>query len=376
MSFVNKMSITKKDYLNSINRIDSQIGLKKVAIVALTEVGRKQAQVLSRQFTSVDIYVPEKRIKKSSEKVLPAKKVKESIQLLFKDYDYLICIMATGIVVRSLDGVLKDKRYDPAILVLDEKARFVISLLSGHIGGANDLTRELAYRLEAIPVITTATDTQNVTALDLIAKEVEGWYENFRENTLQFNSLLASHASVGFYQDKDYIQDTRGLTVLQNLELVPCDLDGMIVVSPQLKVPELYDILIPKVQVIPKSYILGMGSRKGVSDTIVNQAFTIFCELHNIHYRSIKEIVSIDVKKNEIGLINLANKLNCPFNTYSKEELEEASSFYPSSEFVKKNVGIGNVASASAHVASNGKVLSERFSYQGVTIVLAQVTKI
>lgn len=376
MSFVNKMSITKKDYLNSIRGIDSQIGLKKVAIVALTEVGRKQAQVIRRQFTSADIYVPEKRIKQSSEKVLPAKKVKESLQLLFRDYDYLICIMATGIVVRSLDGVLEDKRYDPAILVLDEKAQFVISLLSGHIGGANDLTRELAHRLEAIPVITTATDTQNVTALDLIAKEVEGWYENFRENTLEFNSLLASHASVGFYQDKDYIQDTRGLTVLKNLELIPCDLDGLIVVSPQLKLPKLYDILIPKVQVIPKNYILGMGSRKGVSDSIVNQAFTIFCELHNIHYRSIKEIVSIDVKKNEIGLINLANKLNCPFNTYSKEELEEASYFYPSSEFVKKNVGIGNVASASAHVASNGKVLSERFSYQGVTIVLAQVTKI
>ncbi|CAM3265511.1 cobalt-precorrin 5A hydrolase [Vagococcus fessus] len=370
------MSITKKDYLNSIRGIDSQIGLKKVAIVALTEVGRKQAQVIRRQFTSADIYVPEKRIKQSSEKVLPAKKVKESLQLLFRDYDYLICIMATGIVVRSLDGVLEDKRYDPAILVLDEKAQFVISLLSGHIGGANDLTRELAHRLEAIPVITTATDTQNVTALDLIAKEVEGWYENFRENTLEFNSLLASHASVGFYQDKDYIQDTRGLTVLKNLELIPCDLDGLIVVSPQLKLPKLYDILIPKVQVIPKNYILGMGSRKGVSDSIVNQAFTIFCELHNIHYRSIKEIVSIDVKKNEIGLINLANKLNCPFNTYSKEELEEASYFYPSSEFVKKNVGIGNVASASAHVASNGKVLSERFSYQGVTIVLAQVTKI
>lgn len=362
MSSVNKLMIQK----------DKQLVYQSVAIVSLTEAGRQQAECIETLFQGADSYVTAKRKKRVSEKLLPKASFKESLQQLFVDYDYLICIMATGIVVRSLAAVVEDKRYDPAVLVLDEKAQCVISLLSGHIGGGNDLTRELAEALGAIPVITTATDTQNVTALDLIAKSSKASYENFREKTLIFNSLLAAHGTVGFYQEQPYIKDLRGLTVLDSLVEIPEKLDGLIVVSTN-KEPSCFKTLtIPTVQVVPKHYLLGMGSRKDIAKEIVAQAFANFCELYDLSPLSISKIVSIDVKKNEKGLIALADQLACPFETYSKDVLKEASTYYPSSDFVKKQVGIGNVASSSAHYASNGQVLTERYSYQGVTIVLAK----
>ena len=104
---------------------------------------------------------------------LPSRRtVIEALGQLFQEVDVLICIMAIGAVVRAIAPVLKDKASDPAVVVMDEKATNVISLLSGHLGGANQVTRDIAELLGSNPVITTATDVQNVTALDNLAQSV------------------------------------------------------------------------------------------------------------------------------------------------------------------------------------------------------------
>lgn len=357
-----------------IERISSVLGEgqgQKVAVISLTEGGRRLAQNCRQAFEQVDLYVSTKVVKEDSEYYLPGERFSDALQQLFQTYDSLICIMATGIVVRSLAPVLDDKRYDPAVLVMDEKGQFVISLLSGHVGGANQLARELADYVGGQAVITTATDTQNVTALDLLAKEVSGYYAEFKEQTKLFNSLLANQRKVGLFQDEPWVNDFRGLILVESLAELPATLDGLIIVSTK-RVSDKFSSSLPVVEVIPKRLVLGMGSRKDIPSQLVFEAFELFCELHQVKPQSIAKIVSIDLKKEEQGLLALAEKLGCPFETFSKEQLKEAASYYPSSDFVKKTVGIGNVACASVHYETDGQVLTERFSHQGVTIALGK----
>ena len=160
---------------------------KKFAIIALTRQGSKTAQQLADKLASysnysVQIYLPAK-FAGSKVNSFNSEQFQKVMQEQFQLKDCLICIMATGIVVRSIAPMIKDKMSDPAVIVLDEKAHHIISLLSGHVGGANAWTKKISQLLNSDPVITTATDTENVQSLDMWAKSVNGWYSSFKANT-------------------------------------------------------------------------------------------------------------------------------------------------------------------------------------------------
>lgn len=160
--------------------------MKKFVIIALTTGGANTARYLrerlQEQVYHVALVLPQ-RLAQDDEDYYLEGKFTTTIHQLFNEYDCVICIMATGIVVRSLASVIVDKTVDPAVIVMDEKATNVISLLSGHVGGANEWARLIAKLTGATPIITTATDTENVQSLDILAKRVNGWYPNFKENT-------------------------------------------------------------------------------------------------------------------------------------------------------------------------------------------------
>ncbi|MGT2827570.1 cobalt-precorrin 5A hydrolase [Streptococcus himalayensis] len=339
------------------------------AIVALTETGKETALRLQKKLAKPAQVYTMPKLADETTLALDGSPVK-AIAQLFTQVEVLICIMATGIVVRSIAPVVVDKAADPAVIVMDEKAQNVISLLSGHLGGANELTLHIAELLGANPVITTATDVQNVAALDTLAKSVNGWRTELRPLIKPFNSYLGRKETVYFYQEKDWVRDVRGLTVIHQdeVEEVLRSNHPFVFLTTQPQTIERKDLAV----IYPKPYILGVGARKDVDPQVFREGFDLFCQQQGIDPSEISKIVSIDVKKNETAILALAKALDCPFETYTKEELAVVADKYPQSEFVKKTVGVGSVALASADVASNGQVLTERFAKDGCTYALAR----
>ncbi|MET3557140.1 cobalt-precorrin 5A hydrolase [Streptococcus rupicaprae] len=346
--------------------------LNKVAIVALTPTGKATALTLQKGLGTGLVYTLPK-LADDETLALQGSPV-QAIAKLFKEVDVLICIMATGIVVRAIAPVVLDKAADPAVIVMDEKATNVISLLSGHLGGANEQTLAIARLMGANPVITTATDVQNVVALDTLAKSVNGWRDDLRPLVKPFNSYLGNQQQVYFYQEKAWVTDTRGLTVI-TAEALEDILEGTapLIILTTRPISEVRE----NVAVIyPKPYLLGVGARKAVLPEVFQEGFELFCQQEGISPQEIAKIVSIDVKKQEEAILSLASSLGCPFETFTKEELLLVADKYPQSAFVKQTVGVGSVALASADFASNGQVLTDRFAKDGCTYALAKATVI
>lgn len=340
----------------------------RYALVALTETGKATALALQEKLQANSQVYTMPRLADETATALEGSPI-QAIAKLFTEVDVLICIMATGIVVRSIAPVVVDKTADPAVIVMDEKATNVISLLSGHLGGANEITQKIAQLMGANPVITTATDVQGVSALDSIAQSVNGWRPELRPLIKPFNSYLAQKKTVYFYQEKEWVTDVKGMKVLQPEELnsVLAGKDPLILLTTQNYSTQRDNLAV----IYPKPYILGVGARKDVVPECFKEGFKLFCEQEAIHPNEIAKIVSIDVKKEERAILALAKELSCPFETFSKEELQTVASKYPQSEFVKKTVGVGSVALASADLASGGQVLTERFAKEGCTYALA-----
>ena len=342
----------------------------RYAIVAVTNNAKELGLELKEKLgIDCPVYTT---VKIADSRTVPIEgRVIEGLRKVFQEVDVLICIMAIGAVVRGIAPVIKDKTTDPAVIVMDEKANHVISLLSGHLGGANQVTLKIAELLDSNPVITTATDTQNVVALDNIAKEVNGWREELRHLVKVFNSYLANKDCVYFYQVKPWVSDLRGLTVIEESQIqeVLANKSPFIWLTSQaVEVDEEVVALIH-----PKPYVLGVGAKKDLPPSTFMESFRAFCEQEGISSSEIAKIASIDVKKNEQAILALAQNLDCPFVTYSKEELQVVADKYPQSEFVKKTVGVGSVALASADLASKGNVLTQRFAQNGATFALGKL---
>ena len=186
-----------------------------------------------------------------------------------------------------------------------------------------------------------------------------------------FNSYLANKDCVYFYQEKPWVSDLRGLTVIEEnqIEEVLATKSPFIWLTSQaVEVDEEVVALIH-----PKPYVLGVGAKKELPPSTFMESFRAFCEQEGISGSEIAKIASIDVKKNEQAILELAQRLDCPFHTYSKEELLVVADKYPQSEFVKKTVGVGSVALASADLASKGNVLTKRFAQNGATFALGKI---
>lgn len=347
-------------------------------VIALTEqgasTGRHLVKQLNKQGTiNADIYLPTK-FANDVENGFGKGQFQQTIQELFKTKSCVICIMATGIVVRSVATVIEDKTVDPAVIVMDEQANHVISLLSGHVGGANEWTQLVSELTQADPVITTATDTEHVQSLDMLAKQLNAWYPNFKENTKLINGKLAAKERVALYIEpyfKSMVDHFRGFTMIDSLDEITDD-TPIVVVSDQNTYPKDSRVI----QVVPRLNVLGIGCRKGVPQSMMEIAFTKFCDEHHLLWQSFKTIASIDVKKHEAAIQYLAKTLNIPANFFSADELKQVSNNYPGSAFVLKTVGVANVACAAADYASDFQPASERFTEQEITMAFSRMIKL
>ena len=238
----------------------------------------------------------------------------------FTNYSALIFIGATGIAVRVLAPLVNDKFCDPAVVVIDERAQHVISLLSGHAGGANALARYLAGMLGADPVITTATDVNDMAALDTLAFQLNARMSDFRSAVKIVNQMLVSNKRVGLWWDDELTQDVshcdrRGFITVTDLNQLP-ELDSLVCITLRTNLPELP---VPHWKLVPQRVVAGIGCRRDTPFPLLAALLARQLEAQQLDPLALKAIGSITLKKDEQGLIQLASCCRVPFETFTAE---------------------------------------------------------
>lgn len=351
----------------------------KIAFVAVTNNGQNLAIKLNELLKEGHIYVSEKLYKNNYIcdldnvyiRVIEGK-LSDFTKVLFEKYEVIIFIMATGIVVRSISSHIKSKLEDPAILVIDEKGKNVISLLSGHMGGANEMTIYISNLINANPVITTATDVNDKSSLDMISKNLDAYIPDFRNNVKDINYLLVNYGRVGIYIDGDYSVDIRGFEIIKNInDFRSLDrLDKIIYITNKNKI-DIKDKRILKI--VPKDIVIGIGCRRNTPYEELKIALEDILNKFNIDKNAIKKIGSVEIKKDEEAIITLSENLNVPFETISIEAIKKIEDKFEKSEFVKKNIGVYCVAEPVAYILSNNNLIVKKHKYKGITFSMGRL---
>lgn len=295
--------------------------------------------------------------------------VRESLgewaQSLIPGADGVIFVGAAGIAVRTIAPFVKSKKTDPAVLVLDEKGNFVIPLLSGHIGGANELAEWIAEEIGAVPVITTATDVNNHFAVDVFARKNHLWISNMRlakeVSALVLREVRLEAGAGAGYRPKKGQKVFRELDFRQSAS--PDGREGTFWI--QLPDGEVLHL-------VPRNMTLGIGCKKGTSREMIEQRVKQVLDENGIFSQAIRQIASIDLKKEELGLKEFCENRKLPLVTYTGEELGRLEGEFTPSAFVSRITGVDNVCERSACLGSGqGTLIVKKQAGGGVTAACA-----
>ncbi len=323
----------------------------KTVIAAFTQNGAHLAKKLADAL-GADGYVIEKYV---TDGLKPFKSLTELVDEKFDKSGALIFVGACGIAVRAIAPRIKDKSTDPAVLVIDERCKFVIPVLSGHIGGANGLARRIAKITGALPVITTATDINGKFAVDTFAVE-----NNLRIGDTklikEISSRVLNGEKIGIASDFP----------LKNIPDIFTDkAEAGIYIGGDGKEPFRITLTLS-----PRNYILGIGCKKDC-ETVEETALD-FLKTNGVGVRSLSAAATVDIKKNERGILEFCDKYDLPLFTYSAEELSRQKGDFTSSEFVKKTVGTDNVCER-AVCAAGGELTVKKTTRSGAAFALGRV---
>ncbi len=286
------------------------------------------------------------------------RRVDEEMGVLFEENDALIFIGACGIAVRAIAPYIKSKTTDPAVIVIDDQGRYVIPILSGHIGGANRLAQQIAPLLGAAAVITTATDGAGKFSCDAWAVQ----------NDCAISSMEAAKkvSSAILKRDIPVISDYAFPSSLPK-GLVPGE-KGEIGVYIGIHEKSPFKTTL---QLIPRILALGIGCRKGTSEEHLLSVIKKVLADNRLDIRAVGRIASIDVKMGEEGLLSLAKELGAEISFYTAHELNSAEGDFNMSAFVKNTVGTDNVCERSAALAG-GRLIVNKTALDGVTIAVSE----
>lgn len=288
--------------------------------------------------------------------------IRELMPEIWNNHDALIFIGATGIAVRMIAPYLKGKDKDPAVVVIDDMGNFVISLLSGHLGGANRLTKILAEQLNAIPVITTATDNRGFEGLDLYARRLNFYIPDLQALT-PLTGKIVNGEELPVYNP--YHFPTPRYPKIREADNTD-EGKSVLAITDEGELP-----LFNAVFLRPRILHLGIGARRNVPEDTVLDLITSAFKEKNLSLDSIADIATISLKKDEKAILKAANTLNVPLIIYEVEELKAYDRRFKGSDFVRKTVGIGSV-SASCAAKSAGNVILEKIIGEGVTLSVSR----
>lgn len=331
----------------------------KVAIVSVSDKGKKLAVTIKEKMDNDSTIIRADVFHKN---------VKKYLKIAFYEYDAIIAVMACGILIRSIAPYIESKTSDPAVLNIDDNGNFVISTLSGHLGGANSLTNKIAALIGATPVITTSSDINNRLGIDVLARDLYLSIDRPKEILFFNKAIIEGHEiTLTSKSKKEYL-----IEYLKNntLEIDVCfnyseDLD-----EDEIRVSlDNHELTLKE-----RKMVVGIGCRRGKEcEKIYEGLKKSFSDL-NIDKSRVNQFASAEIKKDEKGILELSEKLNVPVNFVELEKLKLFdSNDVQKSEFVKSKFGIYGVCEPSALIMAgfDSKLIYKKTSFDGVTIAVA-----
>jgi cobalt-precorrin 5A hydrolase len=359
------------------------------AIYAITKHGVEIAARLVERLPEADLYVSEKLRVVAPARALPLPlPMGPLLADTFTAYDCHIHIISVGAVVRMIAPLVKDKKVDPAVVCVDDDARFAICVLSGHVGRGNAFTTRVADALGAQAVITTASDVRGTLTVDILGRELGWQLDDPDRNVTRGCAAVVNAAPVAF------VQETGEPTWWPEDKPLP---PGVVyATSLDQIVPERYEVLLivsdrelrdahpahweNAVIYRPKSLVVGLGCDKGTSPGLVERGLTSLFSRHGLSPKSIKAIATIDLKQHEPALLALSQRFGWPLHVYSAAELDVVPGIANPSETVKRHVGTRAVAEPAALLAAGAtSLLVSKQSYtepdagRSMTLAVARV---
>ncbi|MDI6643903.1 MAG: cobalt-precorrin 5A hydrolase [Methanobacteriaceae archaeon] len=326
----------------------------KIAIIVVSSSGFKLAKILSEKLKDdptifeVDIY---------------QKNVKMNLKNIFNQYNIILGIMATGIMVRNLCSLINNKITDPGILVMDDQGYNVISLLSGHLGGANYYASKISKIISSNAVITTSTDVNGKIGIDELARWFFLEIKNF-EKIKTINSALVENKTVKLFVPPNFSFFNKYSIIKNSYSISENNKNNLIIASFKSESLELK----------PKKLVVGIGSKKDISKFQVCSAIKKALDYLNLPFERIDLISTAEMKKNEEAIINFSADYNIPLDIISLNNLKNfESDEYDDSEFVKEIFGVGGVCQPCALISAgqNSNLILKKIAYNGVTVAVA-----
>ncbi|HSG82934.1 MAG: cobalt-precorrin 5A hydrolase [Nitrosopumilus sp.] len=348
--------------------------MEKTSVLAITKNGVKIGENLKKLFPDCNVFAPSKLTNESVGITWYSEPTSEKIIELFKENNALICIFSLGAVIRLIAPYLKDKKTDPAVIVIDDKTNFVISVLSGHIGGANELTEEIAEKLGALPVITTAADVNKTIAVDLVGREFN-WKIDNDSTVTKISAHMVNEEPIGVFQevgDKNWYKKLpKNVVTYENIEdLKKSNSKAHLIITDKLIDDEIIN---ESVIYRPPSLVIGIGLHWDTTKETIREGIEFCLEKFKLSSKSIAKLVSIKKPEDVQGLIDLGKEMGIPVEYVNREDLAEISAPNPS-ETVKAFEGTASVSEAAAIKVSGGKLIVEKQKFPpNLTIAIARV---
>ena len=350
--------------------------MKKIAVLAITKNGIEIGLKLKEYFSDFEIFAPIKFSNNDEKIQWYEDSTTQKIVDLFKNNDGIICLFSLGAVIRLLAPHIKDKKTDPAVIVIDDNANFVISVLSGHLGGANELSNEIAEKMGATPVITTAADVNKTIAVDLVGREF-GWKIDDDSNVTRISAFMVNKEKIGVFQNTGKKEWWKGklpenITFFSNIkDLKDSNSKGYLIITND----QIDDESVLKNSVVYRvpDLVVGIGLHWDTSKETILNGVNETLKKFELKQKQIARLVSIKKDKDVIGLIELGREMNIPIEYIDREELATITAPNPS-ETVQAFEGTASVSEAAAIKSSKGELIVEKQKFPpNLTVAIARI---
>ena len=350
----------------------------RLAIVAITRRGTQLGHILSENIVGPEFYVSHRYAAYAGNRYnsFDPTELKALIASLWNQYDGLVLIMATGIVMRMIAPLLQSKDTDPAVVVMDDAGKFAIALLSGHLGGANELAGHCAFATGACAVITTATDANDLPSFDMLAKE-RGWVIDDIRRVKTLNTLLLDNEAIAAFDStgktSPWLHGRGNVTFYETIaEAANSGALGFLFVTNNILSEQ---INLEKTLILrPRNLVLGIGCNRGTPADEIDEFATTHLKKLSLSAKSIYCVASVAAKRDEAGLIEFAEQLAVPLCFFEADELNQVAFPSPPSEHALVAVGATGVAEPAAILAScGGLLLLEKVKSANVTLAVAKL---
>ena len=349
--------------------------MKKIAVLAITKNGIDMSLRIKEHFSDFEIFAPVKFSDNNGKIQWYDESTTQKIVDLFKSNDGIVCLFSLGAVIRLLAPHIKDKKTDPAVIVIDDNANFVISVLSGHLGGANELSNEIAEKIGSTPVITTAADVNKTIAVDLVGKKF-GWKIDDDSNVTRISAFMVNKEKIGIFQNIGKKEWWKGkfpenITFFSNIEdLKASESKGYLIITND----QIDDESILKNSVVYRvpDLVVGIGLHWDTSKETILNGVDETLKKFELKQKQIARFVSIKKEKDVIGLIELGREMNIPIEYIDREELATITAPNPS-ETVQAFEGTASVSEAAAIKSSKGELIVEKQKFPpNLTVAIAR----